>query len=128
VFAADEHQFLVPEFGGAGGIFGEVVVELDLAIEEARLSVLPLAYGIRGRFSHLAPFCGTTSVASDPQNDFYARAFSLKALPAHRLDENILNNTKTDCLASPFWPVICAIPAKISNRDLNNLLGQESIS
>jgi hypothetical protein len=32
VFAADEHPVLVPKFGGADGIFGEVVVELDLSV------------------------------------------------------------------------------------------------
>ena len=43
VFAADEHPVLVPKFGGADGIFGEVVVELDLSVEETRLEVWPLA-------------------------------------------------------------------------------------
>ena len=54
VFAADEHPVLVPELGGADGIFGEVVVELDLSVEETRLEVWPLADGIRERLSHLA--------------------------------------------------------------------------
>ena len=43
VFATDEHPVLVPEFGGADRIFGEVVVELDLSVEETRLEVWPLA-------------------------------------------------------------------------------------
>ncbi len=54
VLAADEHPVLVSKFGGTDGIFGEVVVELDLSVEETRLEVWPLAYGIRERLSHLA--------------------------------------------------------------------------
>ena len=35
VLAADEHPVLVAELGGPDGVFGKVVVELDLAVHEA---------------------------------------------------------------------------------------------
>ena len=35
VLAADEHPILVAELGGADGVFGEIIVELNLAVDEA---------------------------------------------------------------------------------------------
>ena len=34
VFAANEHPVFVTQLGGPDGVFGEVVVELDLAVDE----------------------------------------------------------------------------------------------
>ena len=39
VLTADEHPILVTELGGADGVFGEIIVELDLAVHEAWFEV-----------------------------------------------------------------------------------------
>ena len=51
---ADEHPVLHAELGRADGVFGEVVVPLDLPVEEARLEVGPLAGGIGEGFAEQA--------------------------------------------------------------------------
>jgi len=46
VLATDEHPVLVAELGGADGVFGEIVIKLDLAVEEAGLKMWPLLGGV----------------------------------------------------------------------------------
>jgi len=46
VLAADEHPILVAELGGTDGVFGEIVVELDLAVEETGFEMRPLLGGV----------------------------------------------------------------------------------
>jgi len=36
----------VAELGGADGVFGEIVIKLDLAVEEAGLKMWPLLGGV----------------------------------------------------------------------------------
>jgi hypothetical protein len=50
----DEHPVLHPKLGGTDGVFGEVVVELDLTVLEAGQEVGPLATGVAQRFAQLA--------------------------------------------------------------------------
>jgi hypothetical protein len=52
--AADEHPVLHAKLGRADGVFGEVVVELDLPVEEARLKVRALARRIGEGFAEQA--------------------------------------------------------------------------
>lgn len=51
VLASDEQPVLRAQFGRADRSFGEVVVQLDLAVEEAGLQVIPLVKGIGERFT-----------------------------------------------------------------------------
>jgi hypothetical protein len=54
VFAADEHPVLVAELSGVDGVFGEVVVELDLAVDEAGFEVRQLIGGVGEGVAELA--------------------------------------------------------------------------
>jgi hypothetical protein len=47
---SDEHPVLSAELGGADGVFGEVVVELDPPVEEAGFKVGQLLDGVAQRF------------------------------------------------------------------------------
>lgn len=44
--SSDKHPILCAEFGGPDRPFGVVVVQLDLAVEEAWLEVRPLVAGV----------------------------------------------------------------------------------
>jgi hypothetical protein len=45
VLATDEHPVLVAKLGGADGVFGETIIELDLPIHVEGFEVWPLARG-----------------------------------------------------------------------------------
>ena len=44
--AADEHPILVAELGGADGVFGKIIVELNLPVDEAGSEVWQLIGGV----------------------------------------------------------------------------------
>lgn len=73
VLCADEHPVLVAEFGGTDGVFGEVVVELDLAVEEAGFEVGELFEGVIERLGEAVPW-GEAAEADQPAREF-AEAF-----------------------------------------------------
>lgn len=54
VLAADKHPVLHSELGRTNRPFGEVIIELDLAVFKARLKVRPLVAGILQRFAQVA--------------------------------------------------------------------------
>ena len=54
LLVADEHPVFHAELGRTDGVLGEIVVELDLPVEEARLEARPLAGGIGEGFAEQA--------------------------------------------------------------------------
>jgi hypothetical protein len=54
MLAADEHPILVAELGRADGVFGEIIVELDLAVHEAGFEVRQLIGGVGQGIAQLA--------------------------------------------------------------------------
>lgn len=54
VLVSDKHPIFHPEFGWPDRAFGMVVVELDLAVEEAGFKVIPLVEGVVERFPKVA--------------------------------------------------------------------------
>ena len=52
--AADEEPVLRSEFGGTNGVFGVVVIELDLAVVKTGFEVWELVVGVVERFPKLA--------------------------------------------------------------------------
>ena len=54
IFVSDKHPIFHPEFSGPNRAFGMVVVELDLAVEEAGFKVIPLVEGVVERFPKVA--------------------------------------------------------------------------
>ena len=53
-FAAYKHLIFHANLGGTNGVFGEVVIELDLPVEEAGFEVFPLVAGVAERFPKVA--------------------------------------------------------------------------
>ena len=53
-FAANELPIVHANLGGTNGVFGKVVIELDLSVEEAGFEVLPLIAGVVERFPKVA--------------------------------------------------------------------------
>ena len=53
-FAAYKHPIIHADLGRTNGVFGEVVVELDLPVEETGFEVLPLVAGVAERFPKVA--------------------------------------------------------------------------
>ena len=53
-FAAYKHPIIHTDLGRTNGVFGEVVVELDLPVEETGFEVLPLVAGVAERFPKVA--------------------------------------------------------------------------
>ncbi len=67
VRAADEHPVLVAEFGGADGVFRQVVVEFDPAVQEAGFEVGELLDGVVQRLVKTTARCEAAEADHPPR-------------------------------------------------------------